>query len=59
MKTKERVGSGDPLDDIGRKMRSWRVEGPYLCCLPFLAADSFFNLFPVFLRWYFGQALSV
>lgn len=60
MKTKEeRVGSGDTLDEVGRNMRSWRLEEPYLSYLPLLASGSLFNLCLMFLQWCFGQALSV
>lgn len=55
----ERVGSGDPMDVVGSKMRSWRVEGLYLYYLPLLASGSLFNLFQGFLRWCFGQVLSM
>lgn len=44
----ERVGSGDPMDVVGRKVRSWGVEGPCGHYLPFLASGSLFNLFQVF-----------
>lgn len=56
---KGRVGSGDPMDVVGRKMRRWTVEGPYLHCLPLLVSGSLFNLFQVFLQLIFRQVLPV
>lgn len=55
----ERVGSGDPMDVVGRKKRRWTVDGPYLHYLPLLVSGSLFNLFQVFLQLSFGQVLPV